>query len=469
MRIALNIDKTAELIINILQDSGYKAYVVGGCVRDSLLKLYGQIDIAISDWDICTSAKVDEIKRIFKCTPEFKVISTGEKHGTLTLVKDGYGSFEVTTFRIDGEYSDNRRPDSVEFTLDVKHDLLRRDLTINAIAYNHSEGLVGAYNIQEHLSDIQNKRIKFVGNAIDRIEEDPLRILRAIRFASKLGFNIDEDDEEVMLNNKHLLNKLAKERVQSELLGIVNGVYADEDLLRYVDIIIYILPELKNSVGFKQYSPHHKYDVYEHTVMSINHIAHMDAPIIKMALLLHDIGKPSTFIASTDIENNLVGRFLGHAKESIRLADELLDRLTFSNKDKSKILNLIKYHDSNYIGKPAIRRAIRKIGMDDFEDLLIVRECDIYAQSDYKRDEKLDILYKTYKMFNEIKLEEPKTNINDLKVNGNDLIELGIKPGKIFGYILEDLMLKVIDEEINNEKQELLDYIKYKHLNIPEK
>ncbi len=458
MIIALKIKNEAKYILDVLLNRGYEAYVVGGCVRDSLLNILKPEEIRdVNDWDICTNALPHDIISIFK-NEGHSVIETGIKHGTVTVVVNS-GRYEVTTFRIDGEYGDGRRPDNVEFTSSIEEDLMRRDLTINAMAYNHKTGLIGAFTIKEHLRDIQNKTIRFVGNADERIAEDALRILRALRFASKLGFKISDDSKRAILDNKELLSNISAERIQSELLQILNGKYAYTILDEYSDIITYIIPELKDCINFQQRNPHHIYDVYIHTLKAIEHIKDLDAANIKMALLLHDIGKPSTFALETS-EDGEVGRFLGHPKISRNIAVNILKRLKFSNKDTENILKLVEYHDNEYPSRPSIRRAIQKMGKDTFEDLLILRECDIAGQSKVYRQEKMDKLKVTYDKYNQVLAQSMQLTTKQLDISGKDLMELGFKPGKIFSVILNELLDKVINEELNNKHDDLIQYIK---------
>lgn len=457
MLLTIDVDKRANFIVNTLLDMGYQAYVVGGCVRDSIFNILNIAkDCKIKDWDICTSALPEVVMDIFK-EKGCNIIETGLKHGTVTVMVDGEG-FEVTTFRVDGNYSDGRRPDSVEFTSDIKQDLLRRDLTINALAYNDRQGLVGAYSLREHLRDIISKTIRFIGDPNERIKEDALRILRALRFSSKLGFSIEQTSKEAILNNVQLLEKVSMERIQSEFLQIINGINAYTILDEYRDVVTYLIPELLPCVGFEQRNPHHLYDVYTHTLKTIEHIKELDAANIKFALLLHDIGKPSTFSLDTT-ENGEVGRFFGHPQVSHDMAVGILERFKFSNKDTENILNLIKYHDNEYLSRPSVRKALQKMSKDTFEDLLILRECDIAGQSNVYKAEKLAKLKVAYDKYKEVLDQSLQLTTKQLDIDGRDLMKLGFKPGKIFSIILNELLEKVINEELTNDHGELVRYI----------
>lgn len=322
----INMPVGAKRIIENLTKHGFEAYVVGGCVRDSLL------GYSPKDWDICTSATPEVIKELHNRT-----IDTGLKHGTVSVVESD-GIYEVTTFRVDGVYSDNRRPDTVEFVTDLKMDLSRRDFTINAMAYNDEAGIIDYYG---GLSDLAEHKIKCVGSAGDRFDEDALRILRAIRFSSVYGFSVEHDTSKAIHDKAALLQNIASERIRSELCKtIVFGQRTADVLLEYSDVVSIIIPEIEPCIGFVQNNRFHKYDVYEHMVRAMEAYAGHDLSV-KFALLIHDIGKPLCY---TEDENG--GHFYGHSVPSHDIAEQVVDRLKFDNKTKDEVLELVLYHDS---------------------------------------------------------------------------------------------------------------------------
>ena len=439
----LNAAKTA---INILENAGFEAYIVGGCVRDSVLNK------SPKDWDITTNALPNEMLNAFK---DYRVIETGIKHGTITVIIKNY-SLEITTYRIDGTYSDNRRPDSVEFTENIKEDLCRRDFTINAMAYNPKLGFKDFFSGKE---DIENKIIRCVGNPDTRFNEDALRILRALRFASVLSFDIEENTRKSIFLNKGLLKNIAKERIISEFNKILMGESAKKILTEYCEVIEVFIPEIKDMVGFKQNNKHHHLDVWQHTLETINN-AEFDATI-RLTMFFHDIAKPMTYTE----DSNGVGHFYGHPKYSCEIAKKILKRLKYDNKTVETVYLLISYHD--YRVKPekkSIKKLLSKIGEDNFRSLMKVQEADILGQNPLFAYEKLETLKLVNTLFNEIIEENMCFSIKDLNINGNDLIGLGIPKGKVLGEILNNLLEMVMDEKISNDnnilKIEALNFLK---------
>lgn len=314
----------ARTIIRGLQNEGFSAYVVGGCVRDSLLGLEPK------DWDICTSAKPEEMKEYFtRCS--VRTIDTGLQHGTITVDLERNGKFEVTTYRVDGNYSDSRHPDSVEFVDDIEQDLSRRDFTINAMAYNTTV-IVDPFSGQE---DLKNGLIRCVGNPDDRFGEDALRILRAMRFASTYGFSIEEATAKSIHKNKDKLKNIAAERIQTELCKMLCGKGILNILIEYSDVIATIIPELEPCIGFDQNNRFHEFTIYDHIAHSVANYEATDA-VVNMSLLLHDIGKPCCYT-----EDEKGGHFYGHGVHSRDLAEKALNRLRFDNKSKNDILEQI--------------------------------------------------------------------------------------------------------------------------------
>ena len=429
-------------ILGRLNDAGYDAYVVGGCVRDSLR------GIAPYDWDITTSATPDEMKEVFLGE---KIIETGIKHGTLTIRSSAGEFFEVTTFRVDGEYKDGRHPENVEFVRDVEGDLARRDFTMKAIACDAEGNTEDPFGGEK---DISNEVIRCVGDPDKRFGEDGLRILRALRFAAATGFAVEEKTRASIHRNAGLLSNISAERINSELTKLLLGDHAFDVLMEYKDIVTAIIPELAPSIGFEQNSVWHCYDVYEHIMRAVDAYKGDDA-CIKFALLLHDVGKPACYSVGPDGR----GHFYGHVEESVRLAGPILDRLKFSNADKEKITELIRYHDIRVEPQDkSCRKALGKLGLELMEDLGHVKKADISAQSEYSRIREFDKVDEVLKIARKIASSGACLKLRDLAVGGDDLIEeLGVAPGPVVGNILNELLKKVIEDQIPNERGALLE------------
>ena len=432
--------ESVRWIIDTLLNKGYQAYAVGGCVRDSLM---GNIP---HDWDICTNALPNEVKRVFSGE---KIIETGIKHGTVTLIKE-HMPFEITTFRSESTYSDNRHPDSVVFEKNVSADLSRRDFTVNAIAYNPYDGFIDLY---DGMNDMENKTIKAVGNGDERFKEDALRILRALRFASVLGFTIDEDTSLSIHGNKELLKNIAVERIWVEFCKLLTGKNAVIILREYIDVIAVFMPEIASMVGFDQHNPHHCYDVWEHTLHALA-FAENDL-VIRLVVLFHDCGKPYTFT----MDNNNVGHFYAHAQKSCEIAGQIFSRLKTDNYTKNAVLTLIKHHDR--IIEPtekSVKKAVRKLGNAEmFEKLLKVKNCDVQAQAEYLVKSRLQILQQIAEIYTKSKEENSFIfSAKNLAINGNDIMALGVKQGKEIGYILNILLESVLDGKIENNHDILI-------------
>ena len=324
--IDIKIPQEVQLILKVLTAQGYEAYVVGGCVRDSLLGKKPQ------DWDICTSALPQEVKKAFNNLP---VLETGLKHGTVTVMID-HKPYEVTTYRIEDQYSDNRHPDKVEFVKDLEQDLARRDFTINAMAYNPKSGLVDCFN---GLADLDNKIIRCVGKAEERFLEDGLRILRAIRFASTYNFKIERATTEAIYSKKNLLANLAGERIQIELDKLLCGSGVKEILHQFAEVLAVIIPEIWPMLGFEPNNPHHIYDLWTHTIESV-----AQAPpqlVLRLTMLLHDLGKPDCYT----VDEKGIGHFYGHSKISAEKAKDILQRLKYDRATIDTVLTLVANHD----------------------------------------------------------------------------------------------------------------------------
>lgn len=429
-RVKIELPEKVNIIINRLIRNGYDAYAVGGCVRDSAL---GRIP---DDWDITTSAKPKEVKELFDRT-----IDTGIAHGTVTVMLDHEG-FEVTTYRIDGEYEDSRHPKSVEFTIDLLEDLKRRDFTVNAMAYNNVTGIVDAFH---GIEDLNNKVIRCVGKAEDRFGEDALRILRAIRFSAQLGFQIEADTMKAIQKLAINLDNISMERIQVELVKLMVSDNPTRLRIAYeTGVTKVILPEFDKMMLCEQNNPHHMYKVGDHTLKAIENIENNKA--LRLTMLFHDMGKPDT---KTRDENG-IGHFYGHEELGVQMANRILKRLRFDNDTLNKVCLLVKYHDMDIEdNKKSVRKAVNKIGEENFIDLLKVKKADILAQSTYKQEEKLNNIKNIEKLYYEIMRDKECVSLKTLAITGKDLIDIGIKPGKQIGIILEELLAEVI---INPEK-----------------
>lgn len=433
----LKIPDAPKQLMRVLLDAGHSAYVVGGCVRDSYL------GITPHDWDICTSALPEEMKECFK---KYHVIETGLKHGTLTVMVDDVG-YEITTFRVDGGYSDHRHPDSVVFVGNLKDDLKRRDFTINAIAADIDGNVIDYFGGKQ---DLVHRVIRCVGNANERFQEDALRILRAMRFASRFNFCIDEKTEQAMRKNLKLLEYVSAERVNKELSGILMGnCYA---VLRcFPDVLSVWIPEIMPCVNFRQYNPHHYTDVWSHIILSID-----EAPkdlYVRLALLYHDIGKPQCFTME-----GRIGHFYGHAGVSKTIAEESLKKLRYDNQTIKNVTQLIEAHDRTIEPKkPVIRRCLNKFGKEQFLRLLDVKKADNSAKvSLYDDLQKAEIIQIMDEILEAQQKQEECFSLKDLAVNGTDLIGIGFKPGKLIGDCLNDLLNSVIDGKLENNRDTLL-------------
>lgn len=434
MKIA--IPKQAANIIATLSHHGYEAYVVGGCVRDSIL---GKIP---SDWDITTSALPEQVKALFP-----KTIDTGIKHGTVTVMMEKEG-YEVTTYRIDGLYEDHRRPNDVTFTTCLKEDLMRRDFTINAMAYNDQDGLVDLFG---GMADLKHKVIRCVGNAEDRFNEDALRMLRAVRFAGQLNFQIEPATRQAIVACHKNLQDVSAERIQMELLKLLISDHPEVLKTAYqTGLTGVFLPEFDRMMDTAQNNPHHRFSVGEHTLHAI--CAAEANPVLRLTMLLHDVGKPAT--KTTDAHG--IDHFYRHYQVSAQMSRKILKRLKFDNKTMQMVSQLIAHHDIRFkepktSGRRHVRKVMHSIGPSLFPYLLKVMEADVLAQSDYYQAEKLSILKETEEACQEILKAKDCLSLRDLNINGNQLKALGIREGKIIGSILNTLLSMVLEHPELNE------------------
>jgi len=434
------LDHGTETIINELSAAGFKAYAVGGAVRD------GFLGTAPKDFDIATNAPAEKIADILN---EFTVIPTGIKFGTVTAVAEGK-NYEITTFRTDGQYTDNRRPENVKFVGSLREDLERRDFTMNAMAYNKSEGMIDFFG---GVSDIDNKTIRAVGDPDKRFKEDALRILRAVRFASVLGCKIDGDTKKALFINKDLLKNISAERIFSELKKLLCGNAVTEVLTEYAEIIFTVIPELKPCYKFYQNNPWHCYDVYEHIAVSVGKSEKDE--VIRIALLLHDAGKPEKYF-----ERDGIGHFYGHAEISAEIAEKVLKRLKADNKLKSDVINLVSNHDTPISdNRIKLKKLLNRFGKVLTLKLIQVEIADSMAQNPEKTADKIRELNNANSTVRDILKSGECYSLDKLEADGNDLIKVGIS-GAAIGETLDIILNKVICGDLKNERENLLNYIK---------
>lgn len=444
MNVNIEIPQDVKFIINTLINNGYEAYVVGGCVRDSILKKHPK------DWDITTKAKPEEVINLFD-----KVILTGLKHGTVTVIinKEGY---EITTYRADGEYEDNRHPKEVMFVSCLKEDLARRDFTINAIAYNEKQGLVDYFG---GMQDLNEKIIKTVGEPKARFNEDALRMLRAIRFSAQLDFKIDENVLGSIKELKNNIKNISKERIREEFNKILLCDTRKIELLKECEILEIIILGISNIYNFDQNNPYHIYDLYYHTIVATKAIE--PTLHLKLTMLLHDLGK----VKAKTTDKGGISHYYAHAKESMEMAESILKSLKYDNDTINKVLILIQYHDSTLKSKLSVKRMLNKIGEDLFRDLIKVQRADVLAQNPVYAEERLLTLIDVESKMNLILAQNECFTLKDLKINGGDLINIGFNKGKEIGEILNYLLDIVIENSELNERHELIRLAKEK-LNI---
>ncbi len=433
----IRLPEDVKRIISILGRAGFEAYVVGGCVRDSLL---GRTP---DDWDITTSALPEQVKEVFKRT-----IDTGIKHGTVT-VRMNKNSYEVTTYRIDGKYSDGRHPDEVRFSPSLFEDLKRRDFTINAMAYNDASGVIDLFGAQR---DLEKGIVRCVGDPRERFFEDSLRMLRAVRFAALLSFKIEEKTFAAIRTLAHGLSRVSEERIAAELMKIILSDHPDYLRKAYeAGLTKIFLPEFDRMMQTIQNTPHHMYTVGEHTL----HVMQNTKPerVLRLSALFHDVAKPVT----RKVDENGRDHFKGHPEIGADMTRDILKRLKFDNATIEDTVRLVRFHDERYpVTKKNVRREIARVGMEYYPDLLALRRADILGQSDYHRKEKLRDLDSIAKLFEEIKAEMSPVTLKDLAVSGGEIIEAGVERGPVTGRVMRRLLNDVIDDPSLNTKEELI-------------
>jgi len=440
-------DKVKQ-ILNKLTSCGYEAYAVGGCVRDSLLGRKPE------DWDITTSAPPMQVKQLFSRT-----VDTGLQHGTVTVLL-GREGFEVTTYRIDGEYTDGRHPKEVTFTPSLLEDLKRRDFTINAMAYNDQDGLVDAF---DGAGDLKAGIVRCVGEPMDRFREDALRILRAVRFAAQLDFKIEEKTQEAIRRLAPDLGRISAERIQTELVKLAVSPHPEYMRELYLlGLSRVFLPEFDRMMETEQNHPHHCTTVGEHTILGMQNVA--PDKILRLAMLFHDIAKP---VCRTTDENG-IDHFYGHPEKSAEMAKKIFRRLKFDRDTMERVCALVRWHDYNpVLTEEKVRRAVVKTGQDQYPAIFALKRADILAQSEYQREEKLNYIDRYEKLYMEIMAKGDCISLKQLAVTGRDILALGVRQGRQIGDILHLLLEQVIQDPEKNEKtyllQQVQEYIEQEH------
>ena len=435
MKISLPQDVTN--IIERLESRGHEAYAVGGCVRDSIL---GKTP---ADWDITTSASPEEVKELFAHT-----IDTGIAHGPVTVMMNHCG-YEVTTYRIDGEYKDGRHPESVAFTTRLSEDLKRRDFTINAMAYNSTEGLVDLFG---GIEDLQSGTIRCVGCARERFSEDALRMLRAVRFSAQLGFAIEPDTYQAICDLAPTIARVSMERIMVELVKLLVSDHPEYLRLAYESgLSAVFLPELDLMMQTPQNSVHHCYGVGEHTLCALRHVPPDKNQ--RLAILFHDVGKPAA--RTTDAKGQ--DHFYGHPQIGAQMTGEILRRLKFDNDPIACVKRLVRYHDVRpEATMKSVRRGVVSMGLACFPMIFSIKRADTLAQSMYRREEKLAAIDDFERLYEEIMAEGQCVDKKMLAVNGRDLLELGLTQGSQVGDLLELLFAKVVEDPKSNTRDTLL-------------
>lgn len=428
-------------LLTRLDAQGYAAYAVGGCVRDALLGATPQ------DWDICTGARPEEIRA---CFSSLQTILTGEKYGTVTVLYAGE-PYEITTFRAETDYRDSRHPGSVSFLGELTGDLARRDFTVNAMAADCCGRVTDCFGGRE---DLQNRVLRCVGQAQTRFSEDALRILRALRFSSRLGFSIEEKTAQAIHACKDGLRRVAPERVRKELAGILCGQNAAAVLRDFSDVLFVLIPELAPCRGFRQYNPHHVFDVWEHTLAVVEAVEPVEA--LRLAALLHDIGKPAAF----SMDKNLVGHFYGHACISEAMTRTILRRLRFDNATTQQVSLLVREHDCF---RPEgtqrqLRRLLARLGEEKLRLVLCLQGADLLGTGTRSREQVQAILSATQTRLDELLRGKGCFGLPELRITGRELLALGVPAGPRIGRLLKRTLAAVVDGELPNEPETLVRY-----------
>lgn len=426
-------------ILKRIEESGYEAFLVGGCVRDYIMGKKPD------DYDIASSAHPDEIKAIFS---DFKTIDTGIKHGTVSIFFEGNVT-EITTFRIDGEYKDSRRPESIAFTNSIEEDLKRRDFAVNAMAMDLRGNITDPFGGQE---DIKRKVIRAVGNAQKRFEEDALRILRGVRFASVLDFEIEKETAVQIHLLRERLKNISSERIRTEFVKLLCGKNAANALREYSDVISVFIPEVVLCIGFQQHSRYHKYDVYEHIIHAVEKVPNDDY-ITRTAMFFHDIAKPECFTI-----DERGGHFKGHATKSSEYVKVIMKRLRFSRKEITTVSNLVFYHRNRFISRKEIKEVLADLGEKNFMRLMDIQCADSLSKNDFciKETEHIDSVRNQAK---EILKYNECISIDQMDINGSQLADIGFK-GKEIGKVLRQLLELITEEKLENNSENIINCAK---------
>lgn len=425
-------------LIRRLEEYGYEAFIVGGCVRDSLMRRKP------NDWDICTSAKPEEM---LSCFQDFRVLKTGLKHGTLTVLADGQ-PFEITTYRVDGDYSDGRHPDQVLFTADLTKDLSRRDFTINAMAWHPSKGLIDLFG---GAGDLKQGCIRCVGEADRRFQEDALRIMRAVRFSSQLGFEIEEKTESAISACLPLLENVSAERLRVEFDKLLCGPAARKTLICYPQVIAAFIPEVRPMFDLHQRNRHHIYTVWEHTIHAVSNIR--PVPALRLCAFFHDIGKPGQMT----VDEDGCGHFYKHELLSEEIAEQIMLRLKYDNGTRATVTEIIRNHSVVFCPTPKqARRLLARLGEEKLRMLIELEIADVKSQNPLYCEERLANIFSFEKMVEQVLAAKECFSLRSLSIGGRELLELGIPQGPRIGKILNLLLQQVIDEVLPNERTALI-------------
>ena len=436
---ASHIPPHVRTCMTLLTISGFECYLVGGAVRDLLLESLP------ADFDLTTDATPDQMMEVFS---DYKTIPTGLVHGTVTVIIDGI-PVEITTYRIDGTYTDSRRPDEVLFSTSLREDVQRRDFTINALAMDVNGNVADFVGGQE---DLANGVIRCVGDPDRRMKEDALRILRALRFTSVLGFPIEKETRKSLFKHKKLLAKVSAERIWSEFTGLICGESADQVLLYYTSILGVVIPEILPMKGFQQHNPHHKYDVLQHTAMVVRNSPPQKT--LRLAALFHDCGKPAMFVR----DEEGVGHFYGHQKIGRDIAHDVLLRLKADNRTRTAVETLVLWHDVELEpSEKIIRRRLNQFGEVMLRDLMTLKRADTLAQSE-RSQYRLEEQARVHEILDKILSEKACFSMRDLAISGGDLLDMGAVRGPRIGEVLDAALHAVIEGELPNDRDRLLDF-----------
>ncbi len=441
---SIEIPRPARRVLDALEAGGHEAYVVGGCVRDALAGLEPH------DWDITTSARPDEVEACLAAAG-IPVVETGLQHGTVSAIVD-HEPYEVTTFRAEGAYSDGRHPDAVSFIDDVEGDLLRRDFTVNAMAYSPARGLVDTTGGRE---DLAAGILRTVGRPHARFAEDALRILRALRFAACRGFSIEHEMAAALHADRGLLSQVAPERIEMEFRRLICGDFIVDTLLEYADVVAVFIPQMEPCIGFDQRNPHHVYTVWEHMVRAAS--CAPPEPVMRYAVLFHDIGKPATFRMGEDG----CGHFYDHREVGAEIFHELARGLRLPRREAHLAELLVRYHDANLpTTRRGLRRWIVRFGEETMRRILAIHRCDIRALNPAEADGALANMDAYEAFFAETLAGMQVFGLHDLAVDGRDLMDVGLSEGPRLGEVLRACLQAVVDGEVDNERAALLAYAK---------